>query len=368
MKMMPKVAVAGAILCLGLLSACTLPRGGPVASEVTGRNAPEDIAIEEVTRETVAQIGKWPSAGWHGHYHWFARQPGPGSRIILPGDLITLTIWDNQVNSLLLGPEQRSAPLRAEEVALDGTVFVPYVDHIHVKGLTLQEAREVIQERLSPIAPSAQVQIEVEPGRRNSVDLVTGVDEPGLYALQDRNVSILSVIALGGGVSDSVENPLIRVIRDSKKYEIPVDTLYKDPSKNVIMRGGDQVLVEEEERFFIAVGSTEKEQQVFFHKEHISAMEALAILGGLNDARANPQGIFILREYPDSAVRPDRTGPSSKQVVFVFDITKSDGIFGAKKFQIQPNDIVMASESAVKPAQAIIALAGSLFALNNVFQ
>lgn len=339
-----------------------------MASELSGRNTPEDITVEPVSRESVAEILKWPSSGWHGHYHWFARQPGPGSRVIQPGDSVTLTIWDNQDNSLLLGPEQRSAPLRAEEVALDGTVFVPYVDHILVRGLTPQEAREVIQERLTPIAPSAQVQIEVQPGRRNSVDVVTGVKNPGTYPLSDRNVSILSVIAQSGGIDAGVENPLVRLMRGGKAYEIPVDTLYKDPAKNVIVRGGDQVLVEEEERFFLAVGATQEEKQVFFHKEHISAMEALSILGGLQDARANPQGIFVLREYPESAVRSDRKGPPTRHMVFAFDITKPDSVFGAKKFKIQPNDIVMASESAVKPAQAVIALVGSLFALNNVFQ
>ncbi|WP_165929236.1 polysaccharide biosynthesis/export family protein [Shimia isoporae] len=360
--------VAAAFVGLSLLGGCTLPRGGPVAYEITGDATPEDIKIEEVTRASVKEIERWPAAGWHGHYHWFSRQPGPASRAILPGDLITLTIWDNQDNSLLLGPEQRSAPLRPEEVALDGTVFVPYVDNIQVKGLTPQQAREVIQERLTPIAPSAQVQIEVKSGRRNSADLVTGVGAPGTYPLMDRNVSILSLIAQGGGVNESVENPLVRLMRDGKAYEIPVDTLYKDPAKNVIVRGGDQILVEEEERFFLAVGATQEERQVFFHKEYISAMEALSIVGGLIDTRANPQGILILRQYRPDAVRADRSGPPSSHVVFLFDITKADGVFGARNFRIQPNDIVMASESAVKPAQAVIALAGSLFALNNIFE
>ncbi|WP_270725398.1 polysaccharide biosynthesis/export family protein [Shimia sp. Alg240-R146] len=362
-----KAVIAVMLLAVGLLGGCSLPRGGPIKSEITGSSAPDDIAIEQVTRASVREIQKWPAAGWHGHYHWFARQPGPGNRIIRPGDLITLTIWDNQDNSLLLGPEQRSAPLRPEEVTLEGSVFVPYVDNIQVNGLTPQEARRVIQDRLTPIAPSAQVQIEVKSGRRNSADLVSGVRAPGSYPLMDRNVSLLSLIAQAGGVDESVDNPLIRLVRGGQSYEIPVDSLYKDPAKNVIVRGGDQVIVDEEERFFLAVGSTQKEEQVFFHKEHISAMEALAILGGLVDTRANPQGILILREYPESALRTDRSGPQMRHMVFVFDITNADGIYGAKNFQIQPSDIVIASESAVKPAQAVIALAGSLFAINNLF-
>ncbi|MFY0659534.1 MAG: polysaccharide export protein [Shimia sp.] len=350
------------------IAACALPRGGPIASEVVGESAtPEDIQVTEVTRQNVSQIGKWPETGWHGHYHWFARTPGPKSRLIQTGDLVTLTVWDNQENSLLLGPADRSVPLRPVEVTEAGTIFVPYVNDIMVAGLTPYQAREKIQSQMTPIAPSAQVQIDVTPGPSNSVDVVTGVETPSRLPLSDRNVSILSVIAQSGGVSPNIENPLVRLQRQGKSYEIPLDSLLKDPAKNVIMRGGDHVIVEEEKRYFIAVGSTTKEELVYFHQEHITAMEAVSLLGGLNDARANPQALFILREYPKTAVRQDGTGPGSEHVIFQFDLTKADELFGAKNFQVQPADIVIASESAVKPAQAAIALVGSMFAISNTF-
>ncbi|WP_299422540.1 polysaccharide biosynthesis/export family protein [uncultured Shimia sp.] len=357
-------------MALAMLSiaACSLPRGGPIASELVGESAvPEDIQVTEVSRKNVTQIGKWPETGWHGHYHWFARAPGPKSRVIQTGDRVTLTVWDNQENSLLLGPADRSVPLRPVEVTEAGTIFVPYVNDIMVAGLTPYQAREKIQGQMTPIAPSAQVQIDVTPGPANSVDVVTGVASPSRLPLSDRNVSILSVVAQSGGVSESIKNPLVRLQRQGKSYEIPLDSLLKDPAKNVIMRGGDQLIVEEEERYFIAVGSTTKEELVYFHQEHITALEAVSLLGGLNDARANPQGLFVLRQYPESAVRQDGTGPSSQHVIFRFDLTKADELFGAKNFHVQPADIVVASESAVKPAQAVIALLGSMFAISNAF-
>ena len=357
-----------AMLAVIAVSACSLPRGGPIASEVVGESAvPEDIVVTEVTRANVAQITGWPKSGWHGHYHWFARTPGPKSRLIQPGDFVTLTVWDNQDNSLLLGPTDRSVPLNPVMVTEAGTVFVPYVDDIQVSGLTSYQAREKVQRLLAPIAASAQVQLEVEAGPGNSVDVVTGVANPSRLALSDRNVSILSVIAQSGGVHEDILNPLVRIQRDGKAYEIPLDSLLKDPAKNVIVRGGDQIIVDEDERYFIAVGSTETERQVFFNQESITAMEAISMLGGLNDARANPQGVFVLRQYEADSVRADSTGPDARHVIFVFDLTKADSLFGAKNFQIQPGDIVVASESAVKPAQAIVALVGSLFAITNVF-
>ncbi|MBO9476037.1 polysaccharide export protein [Shimia sp. R11_0] len=356
------------MLALASVTACSLPRGGPIASEIVGdQKVPEDIMVQPVTRASVAQISKWPKSGWHGHYHWFARTPGPQSRLIKPGDQVTLTVWDNQDNSLLLGPTDRSVPLRPVEVTDAGTIFVPYVNDIMVAGLTPYQAREKIQGQLSPIAPSAQVQIDVTSGPQNSVDVVTGVAQPGRLQLTDRNVSILSVIAQVGGVQDSVENPLVRLQRNGKSYEIPLDSLLKDPQKNVIVNGGDQIIVEEDERYYIAFGATLQEQQVYFNEETITATEAVAQLGGLDPQRANPQGVFVLRRYDQDAIRSDGTGPKQSHVIFALDLTQADSLFGASKFEIQPGDIVVASESAVKPAQAVIALVGSLFAISNAF-
>ena len=359
------------ILALGLLifvSACSLPRGAPTKSEVIGKNnIPEGVTVEKVTQSSVAKVQSWPKSGWHGHYQWFNRVPGPESRLIRPGDMITLTVWDNQDNSLLLPPQERKVQVQPVEVTTSGTIFVPYVDEVAVGGLTPEQARETIQSKLAPIAPSAQAQIEVVSGARNSVDLVSGVANPGPIELVNRNTSILSMIAAGGGISSSIQNPVIRLMRDGQSYEVTARTLLKDPKKNVIVRGGDQIIVDEDDRYFVAFGATETERQVYFHQDKITALEAVSILGGLQDARANTQGLLLLRQYPDTAIRSDGSGPPTQYVVFSFDLSTADGLFGARNFSVNPNDVLMATESAVKPAQALIALLGSLFAINNVF-
>ncbi|WP_093092390.1 polysaccharide biosynthesis/export family protein [Shimia aestuarii] len=354
------------VACL-LLVSCSLPRGAATKGEVVGENAiPDDVTMVEVTRTSVVEVAKWPSAGWHGHYHWFSRVNGPGSKIIKPGDRVILTIWDNQDNSLLLGPGQRSVQVRPVEVSSSGAIFVPYVDEVFVGGLTPEQAREQVQNQMSAIAPSAQVQLEVQSGTRNSIDMVSGVKKPGQVELTGRNDSILWALAQGGGIDPVIQNPIVRIMRDGQSYEIPADELLKDPKKNVIVRGGDQVIVSENDRFFVALGASETEKLVYFDRENISVVEAMSSLGGLQDLRANPQGVLLLREYPKSAIKPNGFGPETQYVVFSFNMTTADGLFGAKKFMMQPGDVVMATESALKPAQAVIALLGSLFAINNI--
>ncbi len=362
-------ALAMATMLALALTGCALPRGGPTGAEISAESSiPEGVAVEIVTRASAKEISAWPKVAQYVRYRWPAREAGPMSRTIQVGDEIELMIWDNQENSLLLSTDQRSVPLQPVSVASDGTIFVPYVDSIEVRGLSSSQARELIQAKLSTIAPSAQVQISVTGGVRNSVDLVSGVESPQTYELPDRNTSILSAIANGGGFSETLVNPVVRLSRGSQIYSIPAKALTKDPNKNVILRGGDQIIVEEDERFFVAMGATNSKTQIFFHQEKITALEAVSLAGGVDAGRANPEALVLLREYPLDALRPDRTGPSEQYVMFIFDLTHSDSLFGAQNFEMQPGDVVIASESAIKPAQAVIALLGSAFAITNVFE
>lgn len=355
-------------LCLVLtLGACTLPRGAAIQSEVVRRQNDDtaSFSVVPVTSANIARLSAWPVTGRAGHYHWFSGTRGPKSSLIRPGDLIDLVIWDSQDGSLLTAPGSNNVSLTGLRVSPTGTIFVPYIDEVQVGGSTPETARARIETRLEAVAPAAQVQLTLLSGPDNSVSAVRGFGNPGTYPMPNRDFSILNLISLAGGINDSLENPLVRVIRDNRSYEIRADTLFSKPSANVVLRGGDSVIVEEDDRYFVALGATGSEAVVPFGQEHITAIEALALLGGLNDTRANPKGILILRDYPQSALRRDGSGPPKTQVVFTIDLTSAQDIFAARKFQINPNDLVMATESPVGSVRTVFGLIGSVVGVSN---
>ena len=352
---------------LAALTACTLPRGAAIQSETTRNKEAEDAAfsVVEVGRVNIDNLRKWPVTGWAGHYHWFADARGPKTNLIRTGDRIDLVIWDNQLNSLLTSAEQKSVEINGLTVTPSGTIFVPYLNEVPVRGQTPEAARDRIAEDLELVVPDAQVQLTVTPGPDNTVDAVGGFASPGNYPLPNRNYSLLSLISAAGGVSDTLENPLIRLIRGGKTYEIRADTLYERASANVVLRGGDKIIVQEDERYFVALGATGTETIVPFNRERITAIEALALLGGISDSRANPKGVLILREYSSKQVRLDGTGPDKNQVVFSIDLTSADALFAANKFQINPRDLVVATESPVNSIRTIFGLIGSAVGVSN---
>ena len=310
-----------------------------------------------------------PATGWKGGYNWLGAKGGPNSAAIRSGDTVNIVIWDSQENSLLTPREAKAVTLAPMQVSADGTIFVPYLGEVVVNGQTPEAARTQIQTAMEPIAPSAQVQLSVDAGSRNSVDLVSGVGKPGSYPMPSRNYSILSLLAEGGGISPNLKNPLVRLIRGSKTYEIRAERLFSEAGLNTNLQGGDKVVVREDERYFTALGATGKESLIHFEQDHISALEAMSLVGGITDNRANPKGVLILREYPRKATRADGIkGPTMPHVVFTFDLTSADGLFAARNFQVNPKDTVLATESPLVAANTIFGLLGSLIGLNNAVQ
>lgn len=352
-------------------SGCSLPRGAALSSEVLREQNADNpsFAVVTVSRSNTPQVASWPATGWSGGYNWISAKSGPNSPAIRSGDFINLVIWDSQENSLLTAVDQKEVTLAPVEVSAQGTIFVPYLGEVVVNGLTPSEARAVVQKAMEPIAATAQVQLSVVPGARNSVDLVSGVGKPGSYPMPTRNYSILTLLAQGGGISPSLKNPLVRLIRDGKTYEIRADRLFAEANRNTTLRGGDKVVVREDDRYFTSLGATGTESLVYFERDTITALEAISLVGGLSDSRANPKGVLILREYPEKAVRADGLkGPTMRNVIFTFDLTSADGLFAARNFKVNPLDTVLATESALAAANTVFGLARSVVGLNDSLQ
>ena len=355
------------VLCCLSVTACSLPRGAAVQNEVLKEAQTENptYQVVPVTRANVPAVANWPATGWHGHYHWLDTHAAPSTQVITPGDYVTITIWDSQENSLLTSAGQKFVKLDPMQVAANGTVFVPYISEVNVRGLTPDLARKRIQQQLEPIVPSAQVQIAVAQGQGNSVDLVSGVSRPGNYPLLARDYTVLSLLSAGGGISSNLRNPLVRLIRGGSTYEITAERLFSSAHKNTILRAGDRIVVEEDDRAFTALGASGIESLIYFPKDDLTAMEALSLMGGLSESRADPKGVLVLREYDAGALRVDGTGPTRQQVVFVIDLTSADGLFAARKFMINPKDTVLATESPVANARTVFGLIGAVLGLGS---
>lgn len=357
------------VLALGMvLASCGgLPGGGPSSRQVMreAQSGTGDFAIYFVTRAFLPTVRKWPATGDAERLPWIGRSQGARTQIIQPGDTLSLRIWDSSENSLLIAGGARNVPLEQVRVASNGTVFLPYLGDVSVVGLTPDLARRQLQEDLEAIVPSAQVELAMTEGRQNSVELIGGVRNPGTYPMPDRNYTVRSLLSAGGGVDTGLNNPQIRLVRGNAIFGTSVGDLLDRPGHDTLLRGGDQVFVEEDIRYFLSFGATGTQARYPFSRDRMSAMDAVSIMGGVNDSKADAKGLLILREYPASAVAPGMRGPRNTRVVFSINLTSLDGLFSARNFDIQPNDVVLATEAPMKSVLTISNIVGNLLGVFN---
>lgn len=334
-----------------------LPRGAAVDREVLRNSASPDadFAVYALTRQSVPILRNWP-ADARGAWPEADGDASDGTQI-RPGDMLTIAVWDSSENSLLSAAGQRVVPLEEVSVSTSGTVFIPYLDEIEVAGMSPAEARTTLQNELSIILPAAQVQLVHIPGNRNSVTVASGVAAPGRYPILDSNHSVLEMLSDAGGVPPRTRNPHVKLFRDGTSYEISLSSLYKNPRLDRVLQGGDSIIVREDSRYFQAFGASQREELFYFTKDEINALEAVSLVGGLSDNRANPQGVLILREYAPGEVSDDfADGPEKTDVVFTLDLATADGLFSAKRFNIHSEDVVLVTEATVTAALSIIGL------------
>ena len=100
-------------------------------------------------------------------------------------------------------------------------------------------------------------------------------------------------------------------------------------------------MVEEDTRSFTALGATSTQARVKFEVQSLTAIEALAQLGGLRTDISDPTGVFILRSERarianSLLARSDLKG--AQRMVYVLDLTQPNGIFIAREFMVRDND------------------------------
>ena len=139
---------------------------------------------------------------------------------------------------------------------------------------------------------------------------------------------------------------------------------------DVALRAGDRILIEEDTRSFTALGATGTQARVKFEVQSLSAVEALAQLGGLRTDISDPTGVFILRNEREHIAnnllaRSDLTG--AQRIVYVLDLTQPNGIFIAREFMVRDQDTIYVTEAPFTQwSKTIAALTGSLAAINTV--
>lgn len=355
---------------VALVASCGLPRSGPNKREIFAGSVERkgDAFIVTVNPAVTRATAMQPSFGFSESF----RNAGVvASDMISSGDTINVTVYENVKDDPLLGNTgQRVSGLSEIQVDGQGYIYIPYAGRIKAAGQTPEGLRQAITRKLEDQTPDPQVSVARRPGEGSTVSISGGAGLNGVYPIEASTRTLATMLAKAGGVSVDPAIAIVRVTRGNHTGKIWLNDLYENPSLDIALRAGDNIVIEEDSRQFIALGATGAQSVVPFETETLSALEAIATVGGLATMSADPTGVFVLRDESEEVARAvlgrdDLIG--TQRIVYVLDLTEPTGLFEARDFMIRDGDTLYVTEAPfVQWQKTLGAITGSTAAATGL--
>lgn len=357
------------LTALSIVASCGLPQVGPNKRQIYAGSVQKegDAFVVSVNDRVTRATAVVPALGFSSQ---FTSAGQLTSDIIRPGDSLGLTIWENVDDGLLAGEITNSTILEEVQVDSAGFIFVPYAGRLRASGNTPEQLRKVITTQLEEQTPDPQVQVRRLAGDGSTVSLVGSIGAQGVYPIERPTRTLSTMLAKAGGVTIEPESAQITVNRGDQKGTIWFQDLYEDPKLDIALRGGDRILVEVDTRSFTVLGATASQAQVTFRTQDMSALEAIAQVGGLQATASDPTGVFVLRNEPAEIAgqvlgRDDLVG--AQRMIYVLNLTEPNGLFMARDFVIRDQDTLYVTEAPYAQwTKSISLLAAPLTPIANV--
>jgi polysaccharide biosynthesis/export protein len=358
------------LLVFSMVAGCGLPRSGPNKSEIFKGSVLEkgDAFVVSVNSRVTEATAVLPSYGFSDS---FLKAGIVGSDTISPGDKLAVTVYENVKDDPLLGNSgQRQSQISDLDVDGAGYIFIPYAGRIKAAGQTPEGLRQAIARKLDTQTPDPQVIVRRVAGDGATVTVSGAIGSQGVFPIERPTRTLSAMIARAGGIVIDPETAIIHITRNGQTGKVWLVDLYENPALDIALRPGDKITVEKDNRFFVTLGATGSQSRVDFKTQTLSAIEALALVGGLSTNLADPTGVFVFRNEPAEIAnavlgRDDLVG--AQRMIYVLDLTQPTGMFEARDFIVRDGDTVYVTEAPyVQWQKTIGAVTGSAAAANNL--
>lgn len=191
-------------------------------------------------------------------------------------------------------------------VADDGTLVVPLIGKISVRGLAPAQAATKLAQTYQDqqILVNPQISITLDKATSQQVSVLGQVGTPGRYAVESRT-TVFDLLALAGGKTiDGAETIfLVRTLKDGTVSRTPIDlTALSDPRVSfptIKLAGGDTLFVPRADPVFI-YGEVNAPGR-YALTPGMTLVQALTLAGGVT-RRGSTSRIEVKRKQPDGSI------------------------------------------------------------------
>jgi polysaccharide export outer membrane protein len=315
-------------------SSQTRPVGAGAAGGAppTERITPELIAAEQVRREAAVKqdLSKLVVAN-------------PPPYKIDSGDILSIVVWDHpELGGTVVTPASgaaelaNGAPPSGFVVDHEGRIQFPFAGVLKLAGLTEDQARDLLADKLSRYIANPNVTLRVQAYRSKRVYIDGEVRSPGLQAINDIPMTLMEALNRAGGLLPSADQSRLVLERGDERYRIDMRELVQQGISpgNVMLAPGDVVRVHsrDESKVFVS-GEVVTPRALTMHNGRLTLNEALGESGGVSPLSGDARQVYVVRKGVDGVH------------VYQLDARVTGAMALAEGFELHPRDVVYVAAS-----------------------
>jgi len=348
---------------------------GPSRGAVLKAGADQQVAGMEIVPLTNAVAQRLSSGGSSPGFAEAIGDAQPVGTVVGIGDSLEITIWEappavlfgaGAIDTRIQSAIQTSRPGSFPEtmVGPSGAITIPFAGQVPAAGRTLRQIEQTIVARLRGKANQPQAIVRIARNATANVSVVGEVANAGRFPLTPRGERLLDVIAQAGGTRQPLDRMTVQVTRGATTATMPLEAVVRDARQNIVLERDDIVTAIYQPNSFVVLGAAGKNEEVRFEGTGLTLSQALGRLGGLQDMRADPKGVFLFRwESPERlAGLVDGPLPATATrvpVVFQVNLKQPETFFAAQNFAMKNGDVIFISNSPASDLQRFVNLIAS---------
>lgn len=347
------------VLSLALISCSSIPREGPLATEIEQQSDKNDYVVVDVNAEIVHTLAAFDPVGLSRRFKTTGRNSQVS--VIGVGDVLSVSIFEAGGGGLFSGENGNRAEFPKVAVDRSGRISLPYAGLISVKGKTNFQVEKLIVKQLKGKAIEPQAIVNVAHNENNVVVLNGDVAKPGSYPLSPQGTRLLDVVAEAGGTKFPARETYVTFQRGDRQGVQLVKTIIEQPKENIFVARGDRIYLSHDAQRYTVLGAVHKPAVYSFDASTVSMLEAVATAGGLIDARADSTGIFVFRYESPQVLEKlgaayGRTIRGRVPTIYRINMQHAKSYFYAQSFHLQDKDSVFVANAATVEVSKILAL------------
>lgn len=336
------------VLLAGLsLTGCTLPRGGPMLSELQSANDDKTVVIMPVTRELALASNQSAYANFPARYR--EATLAEFDRLV-PGDGVNVQIWERDGLGVFAANAAGVSDLGNIEIDRTGSLYLPMVGKFKAAGLTLAQLHDAIVARLSKLIVGSDISVSRTEEHGQMVTMQGNLAKPGMYPITQTSQRLSSALALAAPVQTNPEQLIITVHRNNEVASVRLSDLYRNQANDILLRAGDVITAHDVREYLTVLGASGNPGRVAISKRNYSVLDALGDTRGLDDKIADPRSVFL---FSPAKLSP-KGGPDIPPTVYQFDFTRPEQVALASQFSVREGEAIYISDAPFTQVQKVL--------------